>query len=97
MTSNLKPWLVAGLAAALVLAAGCSGSSGNDSSGGNNSGGNPGLVDSATVPDSAGTSMAGFLAYLLALSPNDETSEPRLIKDNFTVPIDEGSDSQTLS
>lgn len=97
MTTNLKPWLAAGLAAALVLAAGCSGSSGDDSAGGNNSGGNPGPVDSATVPDSAGTSVAGFLAYLLALSPNDETSEPQLIKDSFAVPADEGSDSQPLS
>ena len=95
MTTTFKPWLAVGLAAALVLAAGCSGSSSNDA--GNNSGGDSSPGDSASIPDSAGTSVAGFLAYLLALSPNDESSEPLLIKDNFSVPVDEGSDSQSLS
>ena len=97
MKITLKPSLAAGLAATLVLAAGCSGSSDNDIGVGNNSGGNQGSTDSATVPDSAGSSVAGFLAYLLALSPNDETSESLLIKDSFAVPADEGSDSQSLS
>lgn len=96
MKTTYKPWL-AGLAAALVLAAGCSN---NDNDNGNNgvgNGGNPGLGAAASVPDSAGNSVGSFVAYLMGLSPNDETSEPLLIKDSFAVPADEAAQSQTLS
>ena len=95
MTTTFKFWLAGGLAAVLVLSAGCSGSSGTDI--GNNSGGNPGTAGPATVPDGAGTTVASFLAFLLALDPNDETSEPLLIKDSFAVPADDDSESKILS
>ena len=99
MTTTFKFWLAGGLAAVLVLSAGCSSSSGTDigNNSGNNSGGNPGTAGPASVPDGAGTTVASFLAFLLALDPNDETSEPLLIKDSFAVPVDEDSESKTLS
>lgn len=64
---------------ALVLAA-CSGGSDNLST-------PPAVINS--VPDSAGVSSASFVAYLLSLNQNDESSEPLLISDNFAVPPDE--------
>lgn len=90
MKTTFKLWLAGGLTA-LALASGCSSNS-ND-----NAGVTPGPAAAATVPDSAGTSVAGFLAFLLALSPNDETSEPLLIKDGFAVPADESNAVQTLT
>ncbi|MBC7437424.1 MAG: hypothetical protein H7332_15325 [Bdellovibrionales bacterium] len=69
--------LAAGLtAAALVLSACASGSSDNNSA-------------ANTVPDSAGVSSASFVAFILSLSQNDESSEPLVIRDNFAVPADE--------
>ncbi len=50
-----------------------------------------------TVPDSAGASTAAFLAYLLALSPNDETSEPSAISNSFAVPPDDVGEPQPLT
>ena len=97
MKTTFKIWLTSGLAVALVLSAGCSGSSGNDLDVGNNTGGYPTTAGPGTVPDSAGTSVASFLAYLLGLDPNDETSEPLLIQDAFAVPTDESGDSQPLT
>lgn len=88
MKTSSKLWLTAGLAAALVTVAGCSGSD-NGNGGGTNQG-------AATVPDSAGTTVGSFIAYLMGLDPNDETSEPLLIKDSFAVPPDEGNDPQPL-
>lgn len=92
MKTTYKPWLAA-LAAALVLAAGCSSNSDNNGGGG----GNPGPGAAASVPDSAGASVASFMAYLMGLSASDETSEPLLIKDSFAVPPDEAAPSQILS
>jgi hypothetical protein len=90
MKTSSKLWMVAGLAAALVTVAGCSSSSddGNVSA--------QGSAGPATVPDSAGTTVAGFIAYLIGLDANDEKSEPLLIKDSFAVPADEGSDPQPI-
>ena len=96
MKTSSKLWLASGLAAALVGLAGCSGSSGDDNA---NGGGGP-QGDSGpatTVPDSAGSTVAAFMAYMIGLDPNDEKSEPLLMKDGFAVPADESSDSQPLS
>lgn len=90
MKTGSKLWLAGGLAAALVTVAGCSDSSSNDTS-------TQGAATPATVPDSAGTTVGSFIAYLMGLDPNDEKSEPLLIKDSFAVPPDESSDSQPLS
>ena len=90
MKTSSKLWLAGGLAAALVTIAGCSDN--------NNDNGNPqGSAGPATVPDSAGTTVASFMAYLMGLDPNDEKSEPLLIKDSLAVPPDEGNDSQPLT
>ena len=96
MKTNSKRWLAVGLAAALVTLTACSGGSDSSVAGGGGTGtgtsSGPG-----TVPDSAGTSGAGFIAYLKGLSPNDETSEPLLIKDSFAVPADEAEDPAPLA
>ncbi len=91
MKTNAKLWLAGGLAAALVTLTACSG--GSDST----VGGNQPQTGPGSVPDSAGTSGAGFMAYLKGLSPNDETSEPLLIKDSFAVPADEAEDPAPLA
>ncbi len=96
MKTTYKPWLAA-LAAALVLAAGCSNNDNGNNGVGNGGGGNPGPGAAASVPDSAGASVASFMAFLMGLSASDETSEPLLIKDSFAVPPDEVGPSQTLS
>ncbi len=94
MKTSSKLWLASGLAAALVGLAGCSGS--NDD--GNGSlGGTQGASDPASVPDSAGSTVASFMAYLVGMDPNDEKSEPLLLKDSLVVPADEASDSQPLT
>jgi hypothetical protein len=85
MTTNSKLGLAAGLAAALLAVAGCS-----DSNDDNNTQGS--TTPAVTVPDSAGTSVASFIAYLMGLDANDEKSEPLLIKDSFAVPADEAAD-----
>jgi hypothetical protein len=85
MTTHTKFWLATGLTAALLGVAGCS-----DSSNDNNTQG--GATTPATVPDSAGTTVASFIAYLIGLDANDEKSEPLLIKDGFAVPADEAND-----
>ena len=89
MKTSSKLWLMGGLVAALLTVAGCSDNN-NDSS-------NQGSAGPATVPDSAGSTVAGFIAYLKGLDTNDETSEPLLIKDSFAVPADESNDSQPLT
>lgn len=89
MKTSSKLWLVGGLAAALVGIAGCSGSSSDNANGG-------GGTQSTSVPDSAGSTVAAFTAYLIGLDANDEKSEPLLIKDSFAVPADEANDSQPL-
>ncbi len=89
MKTSSKLWLASGLAAALLTVAGCSDSSSDTST--------QGAATPGTVPDSAGTTVGSFIAYLMGLDPNDEKSEPLLIKDSFAVPPDESSDSQPLS
>lgn len=91
MKTNSKIWLAGGLAAALVGLAGCSGSSDDGN------GGTQGASGPAGVPDSAGTTVAAFMAYIIGMDPNDEKSEPLLIKDSLVVPADEASDSQPLT
>ena len=49
------------------------------------------------VPDTAGASGAAFIAYLLTLGANDESSEPLGIGDSFAVPPDEASEPAALS
>lgn len=99
MKTAFKPWLAGGIVAMLVLGAGCSNNDndGNNGVGNSGNGGNPGSGAAASVPDSAGTSGANFIAYLMGLSATDETSEPLLIKDSLAVPADESSSSQMLS
>ena len=41
------------------------------------------------VPDSAGANSASFFSYLLALSGNDESSEPLILRDSLVLPADE--------
>ena len=89
--ANSKLWLAGGLAAVLVAVAGCSGDSNNDNAG------NQSAAGPATVPDSAGTTVASFMAYLIGLDPNDEKSEPLLIRDSLAVPADEVNEGQPLS
>ena len=91
MKTSSKLWLASSLAAALVGIAGCSGSSGD----GNANGG--GGTQGASVPDSAGSTVGAFMAYLIGMDPNDEKSEPLLIKDSFAVPADEAGDAQPLT
>jgi hypothetical protein len=83
MKTNAKLWLAGGLAAALVTLTACSG--GSDST----VVGNQPQTGPGSVPDSAGTSVGGFIAFLKGLSQTDETSEPLVIKDSFAVPADE--------
>ena len=95
MKTSSKLWLAGGLTAALLGLAGCSGSS--DDGNANGGGGTQGASGPATVPDSAGSTVAAFMAYMIGMDPNDEKSEPLLMKDSFAVPADEASDSQPLS
>ena len=95
MKTSLKLWLAGGLAAALLTLSGCSGS--NDDNNVNSGAGIQGVSGPATVPDSAGSTVAAFMAYLIGLDPNDEKSEPALLKGSFAVPPDEGSDDKPLT
>lgn len=86
MNTSRKLWVAGALAATLALG-GCFGGNDDDA---------PAPGASNTVPDSAGASVGAFIAYLLALSPNDETSEPATISDAFAVPPDEDNEPQPL-
>jgi hypothetical protein len=100
MKTSSKLWLAGGLAAALLTLTACSGGSDDGSGSGSpqgSSGPGPGPTATTTVPDSAGSTVAAFMAYMVGMVPNDETSEPLQMKDAFVVPSDEGSDSQPLS
>ncbi len=94
MKTSSKLWLAGGLTAALVGLAGCSGSSDD---GNVSAGGAQGSSDPASVPDSAGSTVAAFMAYMIGLDPNDEKSEPLRIKDDFAVPPDDAGDSQPIT
>ena len=52
---------------------------------------------STEVPDSAGTSAAAFISYLLSLGNSDESSEPLTIKDTLAVPADESAEPTPLT
>lgn len=84
MNRTRKIWLAATVTTALV-AVGC---------GGRNDG--PGQ-DPNAVPGSAGVSGAAFVNFIKGLNPNDETSEPLTISDNFGVPPDETGDPDPLA
>lgn len=88
MNTSRKIWLAGALTAALTLG-GCFGGGDDDDV--------PPPGTSNDVPDSAGASVAAFIAYLMALSPNDETSEPGAISDAFAVPPDEDGEPAPLS
>ena len=49
----------------------------------------------AVVPDSAGTSSASFVSFLMGLA-NDDVSEPSVIPSTFSVPADETADVKPL-
>ena len=95
MKTSSKLWLASSLAAALVGIAGCSGSSGDGNA--NSGGGTQGASGPATVPDSTGSTVGAFMAYLIGMDPNNEKSEPLLIKDSLVVPADEAGDAQPLT
>ena len=95
MKTSSKLWLAGGLTAALLGLTGCSGSS--DDSNANGGASPQGASGPETVPDSAGSTVAAFMAYMIGLDPNDEKSEPLLIKESFAVPPDEASDGQPLT
>ena len=97
MKTSSKLWLASGLAAALVGLAGCSGSSDSGNGSASGPGGTQGASEAASVPDSASSTVASFMAYMIGLDPNDEKSEPLLVKESFVVPADESSESQPLS
>ena len=66
--------------------------SGSGSGSGSGTGtGNGTSVSATSVPDSAGNSVATFLAFLVAMA-SSETSEPLSMSNGFTVPSDETSD-----
>ena len=81
MKTNSKIWLTAALATTLIVI-GCGSS---DDAG-----------SAASDPDSASASPAAFIAFLLTLSPNDESSEPLTLNGSVTVPDDEASEPQPL-
>ena len=89
MNTSRKIWLAGALTAALTVG-GCFGGGDNDDAA-------PPPGTGTDVPDSAGASVAAFIAYLMALSPNDETSEPGAISDAFAVPPDEVNEPQPLT
>lgn len=51
---------------------------------------------STSVPSSAGVSAGAFITYLMTLNPNDETSEPLTLGDNFAVPDENAAEPQPL-
>ncbi|MDP3824797.1 MAG: hypothetical protein Q8R33_25275 [Burkholderiales bacterium] len=89
MNTPKKLWAAAALVGALALG-GCFGSDDDDDDA-------PVAGNGQPVPDSAGASTAAFLAFILALNPNDESSEPSAISDGFAVPPDETGDSKPLT
>ena len=89
MKTSRKMALAAGLTITLLVG-GCSGDSGGGTAA-------PVANGSSSVPDSAGVTVAAFLAYLEALNPNDESSEPSSLSDGFAVPPDEENDPKKLS
>jgi hypothetical protein len=88
MNTARKTWVAAALASALALG-GCFGGDDDDDA--------PVAGNGQPVPDSAGASTAAFVAFILALNPNDESSEPSAISDAFAVPPDEASEPQPLT
>lgn len=87
MKTSQKIGLSAALAVALGIGGCFGGSDDDDAVAGND----------ATVPDSAAASAAAFIAYLIALGQNDETSEPSAISSGFEVPPEEAEDPQPLT
>ena len=57
----------------------------------------PPPVAAAAVPDSAGVSTATFVAFILGLGGSDESSEPLVIRDTFTAPVDDLGEPTTLT
>lgn len=96
MKTISKLWLAGGLAAVMVTVTGCSGDSNNNANGPPQGPAAPSAGASA-VPDSAGTTVASFIAYLLGLDRNDEQSEPLIIRDSFAIPPDEANESMPLT
>lgn len=57
----------------------------------------PPVVTVAEVPDSAGVSPSAFVAFILGLPGNDESSEPLVLKNGFAVPDDEAAEPTPLT
>ncbi len=89
MNTPKKIWVAAALTSALALG-GCFGGGDDDDDA-------PVAGNGQPVPDSAGASTAVFVAFILALNPNDESSEPSAISDSFAVPPDEIGDPQPMT
>ena len=64
---------------------------------GGDSGRNDNRPAATAVPDSAGISVAAFLAFIASLASDDETSEPLTISDTFAVPADEANEPDPLT
>ena len=95
MIFSKKIVLAAGLTVVLVLS-GCGGGSDGPSTpvvgtGAGTGTGNGTSVTATSVPDSAGNSVATFLAFLVAMV-SSETSDPLTLSNGFTVPSDETGD-----
>ena len=86
MKTTSKILLATGLITTLLVS-GC----------GSNDDGGDGAGSASFVPDSASASPAAFIAYLMTLNPDDETSEPLTLSDSFAVPADEASEPQPLT
>lgn len=88
MKTTAPIWLAMGLTTTLLLS-GC----------GSNDDDDPVATAppaSASVPDSAGASASAFIAYLMTLGTNDETSEPMILGNGFAVPDEDKGEPQPL-
>ncbi len=94
MNNTRKLTLAVGLVLTLAFAACSDNDDPPTAGGGPGSGGGPTVT--AEVPASAGTTINGFIDFLLSLA-SDETSEPYSIGDGFAVPADETSDPRPLT
>lgn len=90
MNTARKLWVAGALASVLALG-GCFGGDDDDDAAA------PVAGNGQPVPDSAGASTAAFVAFILALNSNDDSSEPSAIGNSFAVPPDETAEPQPLS
>ncbi len=89
MTRNRKAWASVALVAAVTLA-GCWHDSDDDHDA------MPTSV-ATEVPDSAGASDTARVNHILTLEVNNETSQPLIIRDTFSVPADDTGEPAPLT